>query len=191
MTLVRNDTGTVAGPNGADAARGVGPAGGAAVRRLPPRGGYGLDKIEAVRRLVVDTDLPITEIAEQAGIAASTVRNWIQRYGWPRPASAPPLTAPRDPFDPAVRRARLTVRLYRAVGRELKRLERRTRAKNEQLAEKDARTLGILAKTLATLTELDRDDGAKVREPETVDRDQIDADLAERIARWAEGGERA
>ena len=57
------------------------------------------------------------------------------------------------------------------------------------LEEKDVRVLGLMAKTLGTLMALDRDDGAKLRDAEPVDRDELNADLARRIARWAEGGE--
>ena len=159
------------------------------VRRRPPAGGYAFDVIETVRRLVVETALPIDAIAEQTGPSASTIKIWIRKYGWTRPEGAPPFSVPRGEFDPDLRRAKLKVRLYRSLGRQLTGLEKRATGKGGETAEKDARTLGLLARTLETLTELDRDDGAKVKQPEPVDRDQLDADLAERIARWAKGGE--
>ncbi len=158
-------------------------------RRAPPRGGYPPEKVEAARRLVVGTDMPLTAIAAAVHVSDSTVKNWVQKYGWPRPAGAPPLGVPRAAFDSRDRRAKLAVRLYRAVGRQLTGLEKRARDGDEGLAEKDARTLGLLARTLTTLTELDRDTGSNVKEPEIADRDTIDADLAERIARWAREGE--
>jgi transposase-like protein len=152
-------------------------------RRCPP------EKVEAVRRLVVGTDMPITAIAAAEGVSDSAVRNWVHKYNWPRPEGAPPLGVPRRQLDSTERRAKLTVRLYRAVGRQLKGLETRARDAKEAFTEKDARTLGLLARTLTTLTELDRDTGSNVREPEIADRDTIDAELAERIARWAAGEE--
>lgn len=158
-------------------------------RKRTPYGGYGRDVVDRVRCLVVETETPIPDIAAEVGTAASTVRNWIRRYDWPRPPGAPPLTGARKAFDPETRRAGLTVRLYRAVGRQLKRLEASDRAENDALAEKDARTLGVLAKTLGTLKALERDDGAGTQGPGPVDRDELNADLARRITRWAEGRE--
>lgn len=155
-------------------------------RRKPPVGGYTIEIIERVRALVVRTNLPLVDIAAESGVSPSTIKNWVRRYGWPRPDGAPPLSGPRVEFDPAVRRARLAVRLYRVLGRQLTGLERRARDDGGERAEKDARTLGVLAKTLETLMELDRDDGAKVREPEPVDRGYLRLELARKIAAWAE-----
>lgn len=160
-------------------------------RRRAPHGGYGLDTVEAVRQLVVSTALPLTAIAGRCGIGDTTVKNWVTRYGWKRPADAPPLGAPKPEFDPALRRERLRLRLYRALGRQLTGLERRARDDGNERAEKDARTLAVLAKTLETLHQLDPEAGATVNRTETASRDELDADLAERIARWAAGGEGA
>lgn len=161
----------------------------AAARRRPPVGGYAFDVIETVRRPIVETAMPIDAIARQTGVSASTIKIWIRKYGWTRPEGAPPFSAPRDEFDTDLRRVRLKVRLYRALGRQLTGLEKRATGKGGETAERDARALGLLARTLETLIAFDRDDGAKVKQPEPVDRDELDADLAERIARWAKSGE--
>lgn len=162
-----------------------------AARRKAPPGGYPPEKIEAVRRLVVGTDMPLSAIAVAEEVSESTVKKWVAKHGWQRPEGAPPLGVPHAQFDTRDRRAKLAVRLYRAVGRQLTGLEKRARNLDDVFTEKDARTLGLLARTLTTLTELDRDTGSNVREPEIADRDTIDADLAERITRWARGGEGA
>lgn len=82
-------------------------------------------------------------------------------------------------------------RLIRAVDRQIAKIETRVCKKGATVDEKDARTLGTLAKTLQTLIALDRDAGAQPDQPEPADRDKLDADLAARIKRWAEGREDA
>jgi transposase-like protein len=143
----------------------------------------------AVRRDVEGTTLPITDIARRHGVGMSTISTWIRRDQMRRPPGAPALRIAGGGADRPGQRARLMARLYTTFGRQLGALEKR--AGDEDAIEKDARTLGVLAKTLATLTELDRNDGAKVINPEPADRDleAIDADLAARIARWAQAGE--
>jgi hypothetical protein len=81
------------------------------------------------------------------------------------------------------------MRFYRACERQLALVERKLRRPRAEMEEKDVRALGLLAKTLGTLMALDRDDGAKLKDAEPVDRDKLNAELARRIARWAEGRE--
>lgn len=152
-----------------------------AVRRFPD------SVVAAVGELVTGTSLALGEIARQTGVSESTVKNWLVKRNWRRPAEAPQLRA-RGPGDHSVRRARLQTRLYRVLGRQLDAIEARARREDSETIEKDARTLGVLAKTLETLNALGRDDGARMTEPEFADRDELDAALAERIKRWAEGG---
>jgi hypothetical protein len=106
-----------------------------------------------------------------------------------RPHGAPPLQGPRRRPGIADRQREYVARLHHAFGRQLAQLEKRAKEERGQALEKDARSLGVLAKTLETLIELDRD-GAKVGEPEPPDRDveELDADLAARIEAWAAGG---
>ena len=68
-------------------------------------------------------------------------------------------------------------------------LEARAARPGATTDEKDARTLAVLARTLETLIALDRDDGAKTAKPEFVDRGDYRAELARKIAEWAEEGE--
>jgi transposase-like protein len=143
--------------------------------------------VERVRDLVTGTGLPIGEIARQTGISHSMVGNWIRKGGWRRPPDAPAMLS-RAAEDFTLRRARLLVRLYRVLGRQLDGIEQRARADDGGAIEKDARTLGVLAKTLETLIALGRDDGASRMEPEFAERDEMDAALADRITRWAKGG---
>lgn len=159
-------------------------------RRGPPLRAYPIEMVEWVKALVTGTDMTREEIAEETGVSAGTVRRWTRIYDWerpllppPRPRKAPAKTEPGD------RRQQLASRVYRNLARQLGHLEKRLNIGSRESAEKDARTLGVLAKTLLTLKELDRD-GAKVGEPERTDRDveELDADLAARIEAWAAGG---
>jgi hypothetical protein len=152
-----------------------------AVRRFPD------EVVAAVRDLVTGTPLPLSGIARQTGVSESTVKNWLAKHNWQRPAEAPRLRS-RGVGDHSVRRARLQTRLYRVLSRQLDAIEARARREDGETIEKDARTLGVLAKTLETLNALGRDDGARMTEPEFADRDELDAALAKRIKHWAESG---
>jgi hypothetical protein len=143
--------------------------------------------VERVRDLVTGTTLPLGEIARRIGISHTTVGNWTRHAGWRRPTGAPALLT-RATGDFALRRERLLMRLYRVLARQLDGIEQRARGEDGGAIEKDARTLGVLAKTLETLIALGRDDGASRMEPEFAERDEMDAALAERITRWAKGG---
>ena len=67
----------------------------------------------------------------------------------------------------------VSARLLRAVDRQIGMIDTRLRKKGADVEEKDARMLGLLAKTLATLIALDRDDGATAKEPEPADRGEL------------------
>lgn len=158
----------------------------------PPIRRYSHDFVEKVHAAVEGETTPIVTLAERFGIGQGTIRNWIMKYDWTRPYGAPELQGPRRRHAGEERRRNLVARLNRAFGKQLARLEKRAAdAADGQSLEKDARTLGVLAKTLATLIELDRD-GAKVGEPERMHRDdldELDSDLARRIEAWARSGE--
>jgi transposase-like protein len=186
MTIV--ETATPAGAptplplsNGAD-----GPASMAA--REPPKRGFAFRHPEhvreAVRRDVEGTTRTIQDIAEEHGVGKSTISAWIRKYGWRRPMGAPPLRIAGGGRDRDGQRARLVARLHTAFSAQLAALEKRASEAQGDSIDKDARTLGVLAKTLETLIELDRD-GAKVGEPEPRDRGRLRLELAERIAAWA------
>jgi hypothetical protein len=168
------------GGNGADGETLPAPGVTAAPRLHAPPGGYGDEVIERVRQLVVGTTMPLTAIAAAIGISPAAVRKWIGRYGWVRPEGAPVIPG-RPAMDLERRRSLLAVRLYQAVSRQLSGLEVRARGRNHELDEKDARMLGVLARTLTTLAELDEDGGAARPDPDGVDPDQIRARLAQRL----------
>ena len=182
--------------NGADDGRAAsgetGTAGLVVVARphRPPIRRYSHDFVEKVRLAYEQERTPIKTLAARFGIGQGTIQNWSTKYDWTRPDGAPPLQGPRRRYGSADQRRELVARLHRTFGRQLAALEKRAKDGGGETLEKDARTLGVLAKTLETLIELDRDDGAKVGEPEPVDRDveELDADLAARIAEWAAGG---
>lgn len=149
------------------------------------------------RRLVEETTLPQAVIAQQLGLKETTLSTRKKREEWaPRPLGAPEAFLAdggrarwfgvEKADKAAVRRTRLTGRLYRTFARQIADLEARAFNPKIKTEEKDARTLGTLARTLATLMALERD-GATAKEPERVDRGKLNAELARRIARWAEG----
>jgi hypothetical protein len=175
---------------------GAAPAGGA----LPPAvvaNGYDPAALAEARQLIETTRMPLTEIEKRIGIERRVLSKLKIRNGWQRPPGAPvgPALGSRgwqvaaSPEAVAKKRALLIARLYRACERQLRSLEAQIGGSDGAVDEKDVRTLGLLAKTLGTLMALDRDDGAKSPDAEPADRDKLNAELARRIARWAEGGE--
>lgn len=155
---------------------------------LPPLRKHPPETIARARTLYVETTRSVVAIAAEVGVGHATVSNWAKTYNWPpRREGAPRPTGPRKARAEQNTPERLRRRMNRALGRQLAQLERRG-AKSRGIPEKDARTLGLLARTLETLMQLDRNDGAKVRKPEPVDSDAIDAELARKIERWARGG---
>ncbi|MCB1495653.1 MAG: hypothetical protein KDJ86_07705, partial [Bauldia sp.] len=115
---------------------------------------------------------------------------------WTRPPDAP-RAAPRREGGTAGRRLATSLddagsvmgRLIGAVDRQVAMIETRLRKQGAAVEEKDARILGNLAKTLATLMALERDGGAKPDRAEPSDRGQFRAELARKIAAWAAEGE--
>ncbi len=146
-------------------------------------------KAEA-RRLVEGTTYSQQAIAEQLRIAPSTLSTWKRDGGWVRPEGAPlpPVldNAGRDLDVDGKRRQRLLARLYGVFDRQLQDVESRAADAVAMTEEKDARTLGTLARTLGTLIALEtggeRDEGAPADAPEPYDPDEIRARLAQRLA---------
>jgi transposase-like protein len=155
---------------------------------LPPIRKYSPEVVERARQLYEGSAHSIEDIAAGMGIAQSTIGAWAKKHRWTRPEGAPRPAGPRRKAVERSTPAQLCQRMHRALGRQLTKLEQRVEIASRDSAEKDARTLGVLAKTLETLMQLDRNDGAKVNKPEPVDRDELDADLAKRIEAWARGG---
>jgi transposase-like protein len=152
---------------------------------LPPIRRHSDETIARARRLVEETTRSIVDIARELGIGQATLGIWMHRNEWERPEGAPRGHARRRQASEPSSEAHLLRRLRRVFGRQLAALEARTKGTRSRTMEKDARTLGVLAKTLETLKALDRD-GAKVTKPEPVDRGHLRLELARKIAAWAE-----
>ena len=165
-----------------DAPAGAPPADDAPMRRSPIRA-HPLELRERAKAEYEGTTKTIKAIGEELGVGRTTIIGWARQEEWVRAAGAP---APRAGASGGVTRQRLMGRLFRVYGRQLATLEKRA---PKGADEKDARTLSVLAKTLETLIALDRDDGAKATKPESVDRADYKAELARKIAAWAEEGE--
>lgn len=52
------------------------------------------ETVARVRRLVQATSLPMTAVAAETEVPAATIRSWVRRHGWARPAAARPANAP-------------------------------------------------------------------------------------------------
>jgi hypothetical protein len=141
-----------------------------------------------VRTLYEETDKPLAEISGVTGVGKTTISGWARQDHWIRAAGAPAARTEGGGRSGQGRHARLMGRLFRVYGRQLATLEKRA-GTDGTTDEKDARTLAVLAKTLETLIALDRDDGAKATQPESVNRGDYRAELARHLSRWAEEGE--
>jgi hypothetical protein len=178
------------GPNGSDpeAAPHLAHAGMTAMAANP-------ELRDEVRRRIEETAESGRGIADDFGLPPGSLHRYAAREGWVRPPDAPKAACPAGFARP--RKLAATIddagavmgRVLRAVDRQVRMIETRLKKRDAAIEEKDARILGTLARTLATLMALERDDGATTRETEPVDRVQYRAELARRIAAWAEEGE--
>jgi hypothetical protein len=152
-------------------------------------------RAEVFRRVTETTD-SYAEIADALGVPRGTLQAYVARQDWPRPEGALKATVRADGSPVTRRRLAATiddagsvkVRLLRAVDRQIGKIETRLRKRGADIEDRDSRILGNLAKTLATLMAIGEGD-ATAREAEPVNREELEADLARRIKRWAEGGE--
>ena len=140
---------------------------------------------DEIRRLYEAGSVTVVALAALAGVSAPTIRRRARAEGWqkgetgtePDAASVVPV-ADAPPAD----RAALIAGLYRACAAHVADIEARVGV-SAQNRERDARTLGILARTLDTLIDLDRRKaGEEAAEPEA-DIERLRADLAGRLAR--------
>ena len=133
------------------------------------------------RRRVEETSDSYRRIADDLALPPGSLHRHASLNGWRRPPDAPAAPARARGAPPGRRPLAATMgdaeavmgRLVRAVDRQVGRIESRLRKRGADFEEKDARILGTLAKTLATLMALERDGGAKARETEPVDRGAI------------------
>jgi len=118
-----------------------------------------------------------------------------------RPASAGKTTAGRSTRSAADARATtarladtmadagmVRARLLRAIDRQVRIVDARLTGAEAEIDERDSRILGHLAKTLGMLMEIG-EGGRTSKDREPPDRDDPEDRLAERIKKWARGGE--
>jgi transposase len=153
------------------------------------------------RRMVEGTTLSQHAIAQRLKVSDSAISIWKKKGGWVRPEGAPVEPASmrgtrRFEQTTETRHEILVNRLFRVFDRQLKDVESRAADAVATTEEKDARTLGTLARTLGTLISLEagnatngRDGGDEADEPERYDPDEIRARLAERLAGLSEDEE--
>ena len=131
-----------------------------------------------IRAAYLGSDLAVAAIARAYGIDARRIHARAAREGWPRRRSRGPAREPAEPLD----RQTLVARLFRAVERQIAEIERRFDGPSlPDLDERDARTLGALARTLELLIGLEKQAGRDEAEPEP-DIDAFRLDLARRLA---------
>ena len=130
-----------------------------------------------IRAAYEGADLAVAAIAEAYGVTIDAVHGRAKRGRWrPRRRRGGVPTA-SEPLD----RTLLIGRLFRAVERQIAEVERRFEGSAPpSLEEKDARTLGALARTLELLIGLEKQAGRDGHEPEP-DIDEFRLDLARRI----------
>lgn len=139
-----------------------------------------------IRAAYEGSDLAVAAIARAYGIATDRIWRRARRDGWRKRRDAAGATRAEAPLD----RSTLVARLFRAVERQIAEVERRFEGSAPpSLEEKDARTLGALARTLELLIGLEKQAGRETAEPEG-DIDEFRLDLARRLEslRRADGG---
>ncbi|SHO66220.1 hypothetical protein SAMN02745172_02875 [Pseudoxanthobacter soli DSM 19599] len=139
---------------------------------------------DRARGLYEGDGILIGDIAEAMGVTPSTVRRWARLGGWQRGERPIPRRRKAD-AETDTDRGAMVRRLMLAFARQVAEVEARLGPAGKPAGERDARTLGVLAKTLETLIELDRaaragdgggDEAGK-------DADAVREDIARRIDR--------
>ncbi|WP_235974684.1 sigma factor-like helix-turn-helix DNA-binding protein [Stappia albiluteola] len=160
--------------------------------RTPP----GPDDWAMARALYEIEGLPLTDIGARLGVSRGTVRRRVQQGGWVSRKATQSLLDAGEPNGVA----RMVSRLYRAFETEILRLERRLladpyegaadgpQADAAAEAEKTARTLASLARTLDMLIEL-RKAQPQGTDEEARTADDLRQELQERLGRLGEGGD--
>jgi hypothetical protein len=160
-----------------------GPPAAASRRRLP-----GIIPWTEIRAVYEGTDIPLDILAKAYAIHPSDIYPHAEREGWMlrRERWAIERKNRRTPAGlvPHYDRAELVQRLFRAVERQIGEIERRAEAVDPPAPdEKDARTLGALARTLDLLISMEKASGDK---PETAERGDLD-ELRRELTRRIEG----
>lgn len=138
---------------------------------------------QAARALFETGTVPVAEIAAAFAVDQSTIRRHAAAEGWATPASRQRARRNAPPTGAGGRR-RLIDRLFAAFERQMDDIEGRLGEASEAAGERDARMLGVLAKTLETLIDLERaakgGDGDKEGAP---DLDAAREEIARRLER--------
>lgn len=132
-----------------------------------------------IRAAYEGSDLAVGAIARAYGINPDRIWRRARRERWSaRRGAAPGRREPAAPVD----RATLVARLFRAVERQIAEVERRfDGTAPPSLEEKDARTLGALARTLELLIGLEKQAGRDADDEPEPDIDAFRLDLAHRL----------
>ena len=140
------------------------------------------------RRLYEAGDVPLGRIADQLHMSAAAFRALRKREQWPaRTSDAPPLKLPAsDNDDASLDTIALERRLVRALRREIARAESEIEQAAPPGAERKARILGLLVKTLGDLRKLGSDERLQAQKDETHDSADDSRDLAALRATLAE-----
>jgi hypothetical protein len=130
-----------------------------------------------IRAAYEGSDLAVAAIAEAYGVSTDTIYGRAKRGRWRRRRPRDGGAASAEPLDRNV----LIARLFKAVDRQIAEVEHRFEGSDPpSLEEKDARTLGALARTLELLIGLEKQAGTDGHEPEP-DIDEFRLDLARRL----------
>lgn len=166
-------------------------------------------------RQMYDAGMSYRVIAESCGVSQTTVRKYARIWGWsPRPRARPVFHTAEtksadepgqaDEFTSEFDDTRsLARRAEAAVRRQLYEIERRLGNLTESTAEKNARILASLVRSLTALRKIEREDaemrkradgqesGADGQTKPSVDLARLRAELAEDIARQRREGDAA
>lgn len=133
------------------------------------------------RRLYEAGDVPLGRIADQLHLSAAAFRALRRREQWP-PRAKPALPPERHPLadadDGSLDTRALERRLVRALRREIARAESEIEQAAPPGAERKARILGLLVKTLGDLRKLGSDERWLAQKDETYDSHEDGRDLA-------------
>jgi hypothetical protein len=141
------------------------------------RRGPSLEAVAQARRLFETTALAVAAIARETGIKRSTLADRARREGWRRPE---PVGA-----EQAERRGLRIDGLRAKIETEIRRMERTLSDSGVGGAERMARTLASLVRTLRELTryDIERQAAAEVQDDVVGDVDGLRRALAERLDR--------
>jgi hypothetical protein len=165
---------------------------------LSPTGGPGRPRravahpdLAELRALYEAGDRPVAEVIQQSGLSQKQFYTLVRQFGWTG-------RRPRDPFRPRppktaklCGRAAVVRRIWAAADAQMREIEQRIQSLGESdgaAAERDARVMGTLVKTLRDLVALDGEMKASQQKDGATDagsskRDDLRQELGRRLAR--------